>query len=486
VASGGVLLHRVRDLIARAPVSCSATTAVAEVARLMSEERVGSVIVMDADGRPAGIVTDRDLRRKVVAAERDPRTTRADAVMSTPLITTVPAAYAFDALVAMTRSDIHHLAVVEEARLVGVVSSHDVLRWESTHPVVLSREIGAASSLAVLQAVAARTTVLVRRLVEHGAAALDVALLVAELNDRMVSRALDFTTAALTAAGAGAPPLPYCWLLFGSEARREQTLRTDQDNGLVYADPPAEVRAAAEVYFARFAAEAIRSLVAIGFPRCSADVMASNPRWCQPLSAWEIRFRRWIDHPSPQELLEASIFFDVRPVAGAVALADTLGGVVRADAPKSRVFLGLLAHDVVSRRVPLTIFGNIATLGSGPHRGRVDVKGAGCLQLVGAARVAALELGLPETNTVDRIRAAAAHGLYTPEEATEIGDAYQHLLRLRLVHQLARLADGAEADNYVDPARLSHADALLFRDALKTVERVQAGLRARFSTDRLG
>jgi CBS domain-containing protein len=159
---------------------------------------------------------------------------------------------------------------------------------------------------------------------------------------------------------------------------------------------------------------------------------------------------------------------------------------VRREAPKSRVFLGLLAHDVVSRRVPLTIFGNIATLGSGPHRGRVDVKGAGCLQLVGAARVAALELGLAETHTVDRFRAAAAHGLYTPEEATEISDAYQHLLRLRLVHQLSRLADGAEADNYVDPARLSHADALLFRDALKTVERVQAGLRARFSTDRLG
>jgi CBS domain-containing protein len=479
-------LQRVRDLVARPPVTCHGGTDVAEVARLMSAERVGSVIVVGGDGRPVGIVTDRDLRRKVVAAGREPRTTRADAVMSTPLMTTTPSAYAFDALVEMTRSDIHHLPVVDAGRLVGVISSHDLLRWQSTHPVVLGREIVSAASLAGLQAAAERTTVLVRRLVEQGVAALDVARLVAELNDRLVTRALDFTAAALKASGAGEPPGPHCWLLFGSEARREQTLRTDQDNGLVYADPPPEIRPLAEAYFARFAGEAIRALVAIGFPRCSADVMASNPRWCQPLSVWADQFRRWIDHPSPQELLEASIFFDLRPVAGGAALADALSDVVRREAPKSRVFLGLLAHDVVSRRVPLTIFGNIATLASGPHRGRVDVKGAGGLQLVGAGRVAALELGLDETNTVDRIRAAAAHGLYTPEEATEIGDAYQHLLRLRLVHQLSRLADGAAADNYVDPARLSHADALLFRDALKTVERVQAGLRARFSTDRLG
>ena len=485
-SEGALLLHRVRDLVARQRVTCAVATAVSDVARRMTDERVGSVVVLDADGTPTGIVTDRDLRRKVVAAGRDPRTTPASAIMSTPLVTTPPTALALDALLQMTRHEIHHLVVVDGGRLLGVVSSHDLFGLQAEDPVVIGRGIGSAASVGALAALADRTTRLVRRLVEAGAAALDVAQLVAELNDRVIAKVLDLIGQALRDAGGGVPPVPYCWLLFGSEARREQTLRTDQDNGLVYADPPDALRAAVESYYARFTTEAIRALVDVGFPRCPGDVMASNPRWCQPLSAWADQFRRWIDHPSPQEVLEASIFFDLRPVTGAAGLAEALRDVVRREAPKSRVFLGLLAHDVVSRRVPLTIFGNIATLGSGAHRGRVDVKGAGCLQLVGAARVGALELGLAETNTVDRIRAATAHGVYTPEEATEIGDAYQHLLRLRLVHQLSRLADGAEPDNYVDPARLSHADALLFRDALKTVGRVQAGLRARFSTDRLG
>jgi CBS domain-containing protein len=146
----------------------------------------------------------------------------------------------------------------------------------------------------------------------------------------------------------------------------------------------------------------------------------------------------------------------------------------------------LLAHDVVSRRVPRTLLANVAVDRRGPERGTVDVKAAGVIQLTGAARVHALELGLPETNTIDRFRAAAARGLYTAAEAREITDACQHLMRLRLVHQLDRLAAGAAPDNRVDPERLSRADALLFRDALATVERVQAGLRTRFATDGLG
>jgi CBS domain-containing protein len=141
-----------------------------------------------------------------------------------------------------------------------------------------------------------------------------------------------------------------------------------------------------------------------------------------------------------------------------------------------------LAHNVVSRRVPLTLFGNVAVARSGPERGTVDVKGAGSVQLVGAARLAALELGLPETNTVERIQAAAARGLYAGQER-EIADAHQLLMRIRLVHQLEQLAAGVPVTNHVDPRRLAHADALLFSDALKTVGRVQAQIRERFATD---
>jgi CBS domain-containing protein len=213
--------------------------------------------------------------------------------------------------------------------------------------------------------------------------------------------------------------------------------------------------------------------------------MASNPKWCQPLSVWCANFRRWIGHPLAEEILAASIFFDLRPIGGDLDLGARLAELIRAEAAAGHVFLAHLARDVAARRVPLTLFGNIATESSGPHRGSVDLKAAGGQQLVGAARLAALELGLAETNTVDRIRAAGAAGLYTHEEAREMADAYQHLMRLRLAHQLARIEAGDPPDNHVDPARLSHAEALLLRDALKTVRRVQDGLRDRFLTDRM-
>jgi CBS domain-containing protein len=472
-------LRRIGELVARAPVSCDAGTTAADIARLMSREGVGSVLVL-ADGRAIGIVTDRDLRRKIVAAARDPRTTCASELMSSPVASVPAQAFVLDALVLMTRRGIHHLAVTSEGRCVGVVSASDVMRLELPHPVALARAIGVAPSVDALKPLAADVTHIVRRLVRAGTPAYEVGVLVAELNDQLVQRVLDFTTADLAAAGDQAP-VPYCWLTFGSEARREQTLRTDQDNGLVYADASPAEAAAAATYYARFAEAAVRGLVAVGFPPCPGNIMASNPTLCRPLSGWVESFSRWLDHPSPSEVLAASIHFDLRPIAGAVQLGQRLSAVIEREAPKRRVFLALLAGDVVSRPTPLTLFGRVAT-----RRGRVDIKSAAAIPLAGAARIHALELGLREVNTVDRFRAAGARGLYTPAETTEITEAYQHVLRLRLVHQLAELDAGVAPDNLIEYRTLSRGDGLLLRDALRTVTMVQAGLRERFRTDLLG
>jgi CBS domain-containing protein len=478
-----LFLHRVRDVIRREAVTCASGTPVAELARRMGREHVGSMIVVDGAGDPIGIVTDRDLRGKVVAEGRDPVVTTAEQIMSAPLATIRPSAFAFDALLDMTRRQIHHLAVVDDGRLAGVVSSHDLLMLQTTHPVILARAITTASSLEALAALAGQVTVLVAGLVDEGGAPYEIGQIVAELNDRLVLRVLGLAGEALEAAGETPPPIGYCWIALGSEARREQTLRTDQDNGLVYADPPAGLTEPVARFYARFAKEAIGGLVRIGFPPCPGGSMASNPRWCQPLGVWTEYFRGWMTSASPANILAASIYFDLRPLAGATELAASLAGIVHDEAPQHRGFLATVARDVVSRPVPLTVFGNVRLQRRGPHRGAVDVKGAGSLQLVGAARLLALQLGLGETNTIERFREAAAHGVLVETEVGEITDAFQHLMRLRLRHQLAQLQLGDPPDNYVTPATLSHADALLFRDALRTVRRVQGTIRERFATD---
>lgn len=476
---------RVRDLVRRPPVTCEPGTSATEVARRLSREGVGSVIVVDADARGVGIVTDRDLRR-LVAADGSPAATPVERLMSAPLIAVRPASFAFEALLEMTRHDIRHLAVIDEGRLLGVISSRDLVRLQTEHPVMLAREITRAGTVAELAALAGGVTGLVRRLVREGGTAYDIGQIVAELNDRVVVRVLGLTAAALEQGGAGEPPVPWCWLAFGSEARREQTLRTDQDNGLVYDPPPPELAAPAAAYFARFAAAAIDNLVALGFPPCPGGAMASNPQWCQPLPVWEGYFRRWIDEARPEQLLSAGIYFDLRPLVGATQLATSLQRLVREEAPRRPVFLALLAREVVEHAVPLTLLGGIAVKRRGARAGTVDLKTGGMLQLVGTGRLAALELGLAATNTVDRFHAAAERGVYKREDAHEITDAYQHLMRLRLVHQLGRLDAGELPDNDVDPTRLSRADGLLLRDALRTVTRVQAELRERYRTSLLG
>lgn len=481
-----LFLHRVRDLARRPPVTCAPDTTVVELARRMLREGVGATLVVGADGASRGIITDRDLRRKVVAEGRDPTTARAAEIMSAPLVTVGIDAFAFEALLEMTRREIHHLVVVDGGRSVGVVSSHDFLLLQATHPVLLAREITRAVSMEALITHARQVTGLVRRLVGEGASAHDVGQIVAELNDRIVVRVLALAAGALEEAGEDAPPGAYCWLAFGSEARREQTLRTDQDNGLVYADPPPHLATRASEYYARLAGAVIEGLVTVGFPRCEGNFMASNPRWCQPLSAWSARLEHWIANPSPEQILPACIVFDLRPIAGALELGRTLRDLISGWAPGQRAFHALLANDVVARRTPLTLFGHVAVVRRGPHRGRVDVKGAGGMQLAGAARLHALELGLAETNTIERFRVAGERSLYLEDQVREITDAYQHLMRLRLVHQLDQLARGEPPDNYIDPYRLSHADHLLLRDALKTVRRIQADLRDRFVTDRFG
>ncbi|HWP35036.1 MAG TPA: DUF294 nucleotidyltransferase-like domain-containing protein, partial [Thermodesulfobacteriota bacterium] len=472
---------RLRDLTGRRPVTCPAATAIAEAARLMTAQGVGSVIVVDGAGRPLGIVTDRDLRTRVVAAGVEPGASVAT-VMSSPLVSLEADRFAFDALLEMTRRAIHHLGVVEAGRLVGVVSSEDFVTLQGAYPASLAREIETSPSFDELAQVVPRLTAVVRRLAAEGAGPFHLGQLVAELNDRLVQRAVALAEAQLAADGWGRAPLPYAWLAAGSEGRREQTFRTDQDNGLVYEDPPAAERDAAAGYFARLAGAAGAGLVRIGFPLCPGGFMASNPRWCQPRSVWQEYFRSWMAVPQPDRLLCASVYLDLRPVAGEPSVGRALWEWVCDLAPSQTLFHRHLARLALDWRPPLGLFGRLAPPRSGPQRGRLDLKQGGVLPVTQAMRVYAVQLGVRETNTRLRLAACGARGIFTPAEVEELEAAYEAILRVQLVHQLACLEAGLPPDNLVDPRRLGRLDRLLLREALRTVRWMQRGLEERFMT----
>jgi CBS domain-containing protein len=480
-----LFVRRVSELVKGLPVTSAAAASVTDAAGLMTRRRVGSVIVVADDGAPIGIVTDRDLRTKVVARGL-PSTTTVGSIMSSPLISIEPGRLAFDALLEMTRRRVHHLAVVADGRLQGVISSRDIMLLQGAHPVAMARDIDTAGSLDGLETIAPRVQSVVKWLAGESAGVFDIGRIVAELNDRLVCRALELVVTDLEARGQGRPPVPYAWLAGGSEGRREQTLKTDQDNGLVYEDPPVELQSAAAGYFAVLGEAMADTLSRLGFPRCDGDFMASNPRWRQPESVWRGYFQRWMEIPKPDVLLSASIFFDLRAVGGDQTLGRRLWDWVCEQAPTQTLFLRHMAKVALERQVPLGLFGGFVVERSGAHKDALDLKARGVFPMIQAMRVHALSLGLPDTNTVDRLGGAAARGRFTATEASELRDAYEVIARLRLRRQLACLDAGVAPDNFIEPDGLGKADRLLLKEAFKTLHWLQRGIEDRFQTEEIG
>jgi CBS domain-containing protein len=462
-------------------VTCSVKTTIAEASRTMVTEGVGSVIVLDGDGRPVGIVTDRDLRERVLAAGLTPDRP-VTAIMSAPVVTVSPEAFVFEALLEMTRRSIHHLAVMEAGRLLGVVSSHDLLILQAAAPLEISRMIQSRTSLDELEALMPRLTEVTRQLFEQRLSGYEIGRIVSEVNDSVIRRVLTFTERALREDGAGAPPVPFAWLVLGSEGRREQTIRTDQDNALVWEDPPPGYRETAERWFGAFAERVIAGLVRLGYPRCPADAMASNPKWRQPLSVWRSYFGDWIRDTTPEHLTYSSIYLDFRPVAGEERLAETLRDEVRAQVRAWRSFPRYLAKIAVSDAPSLRLFGRFRLQRAEGRRG-VNLKLGGILLLNNALRAYAIELGLAETNTIERLEAATrTGGCFTATEAEDVREAYETIFHLRLRHQLARLAAGERPDNLLDPATLSRSDQARLREAFRAIRRLQGKIEDRYFT----
>ncbi|MGH7265693.1 MAG: DUF294 nucleotidyltransferase-like domain-containing protein, partial [Candidatus Rokuibacteriota bacterium] len=474
----------VRSLLRRPPVTCSPGETVAGASRTMAAQGIGSVIVVDPGGQLVGIVTDRDLRGRVLAAGRS-ADERVEAIMSAPVVSISPEAVVFEALLEMTRRGIHHLAVVEGGRLVGVVSSHDLLLLQAAAPLELARLVQSRASLDDLAAVMPELTAAIRGLFEQQVSGYELGRIVAEVNDLVLRRVLALVEQALADEGVGVAPVRYCWLVLGSEGRREQTIRTDQDNALVYEDPAPGLRSWATRYFQLLAGRAIAALVRLGYPPCPADSMASNPQWCQSLEVWRGYFAEWVRDPEPQHLLYSSIYFDFRPVAGADELATALRQQIRDQVKAWRSFPRHLGKLAVSHGPPLGLFGRFLLERRDNARG-INLKLNAMLLLVNALRAYAIELGLDETNTLERLAAATrAGGCFTADEAEEVREAYETIFRLRLRHQLARLAEGRQPDNFVDPRRLGRADQQRLREAFRAIRRLQGTIEDRYLTEML-
>ncbi len=463
---------RVGDLVKKLR-KVGGDSSIQQAAATMAEYRVGSLLVHDPQDEEniVGIITDRDLRSKVVAAGLD-YSLPVETIMTGPVQTVLSQALCFDVLLKMMSTSIHHLAVERGGKIIGVVTSHDIMLLQGHSPYYLFKEIRGQQEISGLYVLAQRIPEVIRGLIKEGAKAGNITQMIAILNDHILERMLTLLEEEL-----GPPPVPYCWLLMGSEGRREQTFKTDQDNAILYADPEDEKQKSdAEGYFKVFAQKAIDHLVNCGYPLCPGEIMAINPKWCQPLSVWKEYFSTWISAPDPAELLNATIFFDFRSGFGDASLARELRNHLNGRARQKDIFLFHLARQCMSTRIPLSFFKNFIVDKDGEHKNLLDIKRQGLTPFVNFARVLSLKHGISETNTLARLKALHDADFINRELWASANDAYELQMQQRLIHQLTQMEEGKTPDNHINPEQLTELERRMLKDAFAVIERLYSVL----------
>lgn len=467
----GLTSRRVADLVRREPVLAPPEMTVAEAAARMRREGISSLLIVEA-GRLVGILTDRDLRNRVLAEGRSPQTPLAAVMTAAPL--TVPAtAFLFEALMLLTRHGIHHMPVVRGDVPVGVVTSTDLLRTQTRSIVYVAGDIQKRDGAAGIREALAPLPSVVLDLVEGGAGAYAIGHAVTALADSATQRLIQLAEAEL-----GPPPVPYAWMALGSQGRNEQTARSDQDNALLIADDfDPEIHGA---WFEALAQRVCDGLNTAGFVWCPGGIMAKNDRWRQTLSTWKRIFAGWIDRPEPEALMYASVFFDLRAVHGRAELLEDLQAEVLTRAKGSRLFLGHLTGNALTHQPPLGLFRNLVLIGSGEHRKTLDLKHSGIVPVVDLARIYALDAGLPPVNTRDRLEAGQQAGRISEGGARDLIDALDFLSLIRLRHQARQIREGRPADNFLAPDELSAFERGHLKDAFSVVKAMQSAAVAAY------
>ncbi|HYJ98855.1 MAG TPA: DUF294 nucleotidyltransferase-like domain-containing protein [Burkholderiaceae bacterium] len=452
----------------KAVLSCTADIALAQALAQMHDQGVGSVVVVDAQQMPRGIVTRHDILGRVTLPAL-PLATPIGAVMSAPVHVLEASATLQDAALLMSRHGVRHVPVCERGALVDIVSERDLFALQRLSLKGLSTRIRAAGDLPTLQRAAQDIRRFARNLLGQGVQARQLTELISHLNDLLTTSLVQ-----LLAREQGIDLQRACWLAFGSEGRSEQTIATDQDNGLVFASDDPQTERPAWLRFARTVNDA---LDACGYPLCKGNVMASNPQCCLSAGEWQARFAQWIEHGAPQDLLSASIYFDLRPIAGRLELARPLCEMLLHEPARVPRFIKQMADNALTNRAPLDWLGALATRDEGEHRW-LDLKLRGTALFVDAARLYTLAHGIDASSTRSRLTAAAL-ALRAPDlEAESWVAAFEFLQMLRLRVQLDEGAAAARP-NEVDVARLNPID----RRVLKESVRVARSLQQRIELD---
>ena len=454
-----------RSLLRRAPVVCADACPIAQAAALMRDQGVGSAVVLDGARRPTGIITSHDL----VGALADGAGALPVAARMTRAPFALPAhALAYEAALAMVSQRIRHVLVMDEGRLLGLVSERDLFSLQRLGLGEVTMEVRLAQEIGVLSEIAAEIRKLTTGLVENGVAAEQLMALVAVLNDCLSHRVIE-----IVRKGHDLERISWCWLAFGSEGRLEQTFSSDQDNGLLFTAHDDAPAARVRERLLPFAREVNQALDRCGFPLCKGNIMASNPELCLSLEEWRAKIGGWIESAVPKALLDAAICFDFRPLYGDDSLAMGLRAWLHELTPRHPVFLRHMASNALQAQPALGRLGSFATSDVPGAGHTIDLKLQGARPFIDAARIFALARAVPQTSTIERLRVAS--GLGEAETGAAV-DAFLVVQTVRLRVQAGMQGAGDASPNRIDPAHLGRLDSTMLKESLRIARELQQRL----------
>jgi CBS domain-containing protein len=482
-----LLITRIRKLVTQPPVMVPEEESVQQAALDIGGYQASAVLVLEHPDQASrnsftddrgelrnlvGILTDSDFRTRVVAEGLPPGTPVRE-VMRRNVITIQSDESVYDAMLCMLRNNIHHLPVLQRRRPIGIVHLSDIIRYETHSSLYLVNNIFNQSDVQGLAQLAPDVRSTFVRMVEEGADSLMIGGAMSTIGRAFIRRLLELAEDEL-----GPPPVPYCYMVLGSMARNEQSIVTDQDNALVLDD--AYDPAKHDEYFLALANRVSDGLDACGYPYCKGDIMATNPQWRQPLSAWKEYFNRWIDDPSPERLLHSSIFFDLDSVAGEESMVEELQQLVAERARNSPRFLASMARNALSRTPPLGFFRTFVVETDGRQNKSFNIKRRGTAPMSDLIRVHALACGSRSQNSFARLDDIAQTKLLATGVGDRIRYAMEFMSMARIYHQAMQLRHDQEPDNNIAPESVSDHERHNLKEAFQVLSHAQKFLRFRY------
>lgn len=464
-------------------LTCPPTTPIQSAALLMSEAQVSSIIICDENQLPLGILTDKDLRNRVLAQGISPEQEIAQ-VMTTPVVTRKKSDGFSTIYLTMIRHRLHHLVLTEDGTdlspVCGLISDHDVFLSMGNSPAVLIHALMNTREVPEMRKIRDRAEQMLSYYLENEVSMEFVSSVMTEINDVIIQIALENAKLELKAEFPRMENVKCVFLSLGSEGRSEQLLRTDQDNALIYMDMPEELADEAKTYFNLLGEKIVETLLACGFAPCPGKIMANNPEWVQPLSVWKGYFSNWILRPTQEALLRVSIFFDYRAVGPGKSLAEELTTHIYEEIRKKKIFLNFLAQNALTNPPPLGFFKDFLVEKSGEHKDQFDIKSRAMMPLTDLARLLVLShevVGI--NNTFRRFEKLAELEPNYSELFTQAGKAYEILMRMRALEGLSTQSSG----RYIQPKSMGKLQRQLLKNTFAPISELQEIVRVRFQLD---